>query len=145
MRLDGNAELVKITTIAELTALARGNSRQFMFSAPHVFACSSPCSTCAALLFFQGYDMSEAFYDLTESYQNLRRDIETVEKKFEELPSMREQLHELAERIKAYVSDPGLEPAEEPEPIEPMTDLAGVDYAPAFEGYQPNGSLPETD
>ena len=89
--------------------------------------------------------MSEAFYDLTESYQNLRRDIETVEKKFEELPSMREQLHELAERIKAYVSDPGLEPAEEPEPIEPMTDLSAVDYAPAFEGYQPNGSLPETD
>ena len=29
--------------------------------------------------------------------------------------------------------------------IEPMADLSGVDYAPAFEGYQPNGSLPETD
>ena len=30
-------------------------------------------------------------------------------------------------------------------PIEPLTDLTGVDYAPAFEGYQPNGALPETD
>lgn len=29
--------------------------------------------------------------------------------------------------------------------VQPMTDLSGVDYAPAFEGYQPNGSLPETD
>jgi hypothetical protein len=33
----------------------------------------------------------------------------------------------------------------EPEPIEPMADLSAVDYAPAFEGYQPNGALPETD
>jgi len=28
-----------------------------------------------------------------------------------------------------------------PELIEPM----GIDHSPAFEGYQPNGSLPETD
>ena len=34
------------------------------------------------------------------------------------------------------------EPAEE---IQPVADLSGVDYAPAFEGYQPNGHLPETE
>ena len=31
------------------------------------------------------------------------------------------------------------------EPAQPMADLSGVDHSPAFEGYQPNGSLPETD
>ena len=30
-------------------------------------------------------------------------------------------------------------------PITPMTDLSGIDYSPAFEGYQPNGAIPETD
>ena len=34
------------------------------------------------------------------------------------------------------------EPAQE---IQPLADLSGVDYAPAFEGYQPNGHLPETE
>lgn len=29
--------------------------------------------------------------------------------------------------------------------VELASDITGVDYAPAFEGYQPNGSLPETD
>jgi hypothetical protein len=32
-----------------------------------------------------------------------------------------------------------------PMPVKPLTDLTGVDCAPAFEGYQPNGALPETD
>jgi len=35
--------------------------------------------------------------------------------------------------------------ADAPEPITPMTDLSGIDYSPAFEGYQPNGAIPETD
>ena len=29
--------------------------------------------------------------------------------------------------------------------VQPMADLSGIDHSPAFEGYQPNGSLPEAD
>ena len=85
--------------------------------------------------------MSGSIVDMSEEYDILRHEIQQIEEQAEKLPEMRERMNELAERIKAYVSDPGLEP----EPIEPMTDLSAVDYAPAFEGYQPNGSLPETD
>ena len=31
------------------------------------------------------------------------------------------------------------------ETVQPMADLSGIDHSPAFEGYQPNGSLPEAD
>ena len=89
--------------------------------------------------------MSESIGYLGEQYEHLKAQIDEAEQAANNLPYLREKLAEVAERIKAYVSDPGLEPAEEPEPIEPLTDLSGVDYAPAFEGYQPNGSLPETD
>ena len=31
------------------------------------------------------------------------------------------------------------------ETVQPMADLSGIAHSPAFEGYQPNGSLPEAD
>ena len=31
------------------------------------------------------------------------------------------------------------------ETVQPMADLSGIDHSPAFEGYQPNGSLREAD
>jgi hypothetical protein len=52
---------------------------------------------------------------------------------------------ELTEKeIEALKADE-IEGAPAPLPVKPLTDLTGVGCAPAFEGYQPNGALPETD
>lgn len=108
-------------------------------------------------------DFSEhTLTDLAVNLEAVQTRISRVKADTERLPDWEakeaELVAEILKRIGVTAPEPTLDEVEgilacdpvefgsdEPEPIEPMTDLSGVDYAPAFEGYQPNGHLPETD
>ena len=95
-------------------------------------------------------DFSEhTLTDLAVNLEAVQTRIRRVKTDMERLSDWEAEEAELSAEIFKRIGKPPADSTEtveaEPEAIEPMADLSGVDYAPAFEGYQPNGSLPETD